>query len=71
MQTGRDGDVTIFTSVTQNAGDGIVYITGMGHRLAIRGLNLGASANWARPLLLGAVSWFHNSRIILAIPEHV
>ncbi len=53
MQSCRDGDVTVLAAVTQNADDGIVYIIGMGHRLAIRGLNLGASAYWAPGLLLG------------------
>ena len=31
MQPGRDGHVTVLAAVTQNAGEGIVYITGVGH----------------------------------------
>lgn len=52
MQARRDGDVTVFASVTQNAGDGIAVIIGLVHRLTMRRVNLGAPTYWARTRLL-------------------
>jgi hypothetical protein len=61
VQARRDGDVAVFASVAQNAGDGIAGIIGMGHGLAIRGVNLGASAYRAPIPRLWALFGFHNS----------